>query len=133
MVGAPLGLFVPFLPPFYTTVWFGGLPYYYANDTYYLWDADQQGYVVTEPPQDPAVASTQPPNSEQLYIYAKNGQTEDQQSRDRYECHIWARQQTGFDPTQVLGGVDASQVDSKREQYRRAEQSCLEPRGYTVH
>ena len=34
---------VQVLPPFYTTVWFGGLPYYYANDTYYAWrDSDQQ-------------------------------------------------------------------------------------------
>src|ERR1700743_2038618 len=34
VVGAPFGAFVPVLPPFYNTVWFGGVPYYYANDTY---------------------------------------------------------------------------------------------------
>ena len=28
VVGPPVGVFVPVLPPFYTTVWFGGVPYY---------------------------------------------------------------------------------------------------------
>ena len=32
--------------------------------------------------------------------YPVRGQTEDQQSRDRYDCHLWAVQQSGFDPTQ---------------------------------
>jgi hypothetical protein len=34
-----------------------------------------------------------------LYIYPKNGQAEEQQRRDRYECHAWAAGQTGFDPS----------------------------------
>jgi len=34
-----------------------------------------------------------------LYIYPKNGQSDEQQKKDRYECHMWAVQQTGFDPT----------------------------------
>ena len=34
-----------------------------------------------------------------LYIYPKNGQDEELQRRDRYECHVWAAQQTGFDPS----------------------------------
>lgn len=34
-----------------------------------------------------------------LYIYPKNGQSEKQQKRDRYECHVWAADQTGFDPS----------------------------------
>ena len=37
------------LPPYYTTVWFAGVPYYYANDTYYTY-AGPQGYEVVEPP-----------------------------------------------------------------------------------
>ncbi len=36
VVGAPIGAFVPVLPPFYSTVWWGGVPYYYADDTYYV-------------------------------------------------------------------------------------------------
>jgi Glycine zipper len=36
-----------------------------------------------------------------LYIYPNRGQSPEQQSRDRYDCHLWAVQQTGFDPTKV--------------------------------
>jgi len=32
-------------------------------------------------------------------IYPKNGQSQEQQSADRYECHSWAKAQTGYDPT----------------------------------
>jgi OmpA family protein len=37
----------------------------------------------------------------QPYIYPNKGQSQEQQSRDRYECHLWAVQQTGFDPTKA--------------------------------
>jgi hypothetical protein len=32
-------------------------------------------------------------------IYPAKGQSKEQQSKDRYECHGWAVQETGFDPT----------------------------------
>ena len=32
-------------------------------------------------------------------IYPAKGQSKEQQSKDRYECHTWAVQETGFDPT----------------------------------
>src|SRR3974390_505287 len=50
VVAPPFGVYVPFLPPFYTTVWFGGVPYYYANDAYYMWRDPEHGYEVVEPP-----------------------------------------------------------------------------------
>jgi len=34
-----------------------------------------------------------------LYIYPSKGQSQAQQDKDRYECHSWAVQQTGFDPS----------------------------------
>ncbi len=34
----------------------------------------------------------------QLYVYPKQGQSGEQQSKDRFECHNWAVQQSGFDP-----------------------------------
>lgn len=34
-----------------------------------------------------------------IFIYPKNNQTKEQQDRDRYECHRWAVNQTGFDPS----------------------------------
>jgi hypothetical protein len=36
----------------------------------------------------------------QVYFYPKAGQTNEQQSRDHYDCYNWAVQQTGFDPAQ---------------------------------
>ena len=33
-----------------------------------------------------------------LFVYAAEGQSQDQQSRDMWECQDWARQTTGFDP-----------------------------------
>lgn len=35
------------------------------------------------------------------FIYPSKGQSQDQQNRDRYECHSWAVSQTGFDPTRA--------------------------------
>ncbi len=34
-----------------------------------------------------------------LFIYPSKGQSPQQLSRDRYECHTWAVQQTGYDPS----------------------------------
>ncbi|HMK87921.1 MAG TPA: DUF6515 family protein [Steroidobacteraceae bacterium] len=134
---APFGLFVPFLPWYYTTVWWDGVPYYYANDTYYVWDDAQQQYEVVEPP--PGAESggatqppTLPPPSDQLFVYPSSGQSAEQQARDGAECQRWATGQTGFDPTVAGGGVPPDQAVAKRNDYFRADVSCLEGRGYTV-
>ena len=58
--------------------------------------------------------------------------TDAQQSTDRYECHAWAVQQSGFDPTRPSGGVAESDIEARRADYRRAEGACLEGRGYSV-
>jgi hypothetical protein len=34
-----------------------------------------------------------------VFVYPLHGQSADLQDRDRYECHNWAVQQTGFDPS----------------------------------
>src|SRR5215469_7937808 len=34
-----------------------------------------------------------------MFIYPSKGQSQAQQEKDRYECHTWAVQQTGFDPS----------------------------------
>jgi len=36
--------------------------------------------------------------AQQLFIYPQRGQSPQQQQQDRFECHQWAVQQTGFDP-----------------------------------
>ncbi|HXR90731.1 MAG TPA: DUF6515 family protein [Steroidobacteraceae bacterium] len=133
VVAPPVGVFVPVLPPFYTTVWFGGIPYYYANDSYYLWRASDNQYEVVAPPDGSGdSASTQAPPSDDLFIYPKNGQSEDQQSKDRYECHSWASGQSGFDPTKSGGGVAPQDANARRADYNRAMTACLEGRGYSV-
>ena len=33
-----------------------------------------------------------------VYAYPRNGQSGEQQQRDKFECHQWAVQQTGFEP-----------------------------------
>ena len=132
VIGAPVGFLVPVLPPYYNTVWVAGVPYYYANDTYYAWDAAQNGYQVVDPPAGADTASTQPPPSDDLFIYPQNGQTAEQQANDKYECHKWSFSQTGYDPTQPSGGVAPGDAAGKRADYQRAMRACLEGRGYSV-
>jgi hypothetical protein len=142
VVGAPIGVFVPVLPTYYTTLWVSGTPYYYANDTYYTWSPDQGGYQVVDPPSpvgyppaDPASAAPPTPTTptDDLYAYPQAGQSAEQQSKDKYECHKWATSQSGFDPTQSGGGaVPPDQAGSARDSYQRAMSACLEGRGYSV-
>jgi hypothetical protein len=128
IVVPPVGLFVPFLPPYYATVWVRGVPYYYANEVYYSRRGD--GYVIVEPPKEEV--SQAPPAEDQMFIYPRLGQNEQQQGDDRYACHRWAVSQTGFDPTQPPGSVPESQAGQKRADYQRAMGACLEGRGYSV-
>jgi hypothetical protein len=59
------------------------------------------GGCVAQPPVAPAGPPPPPvPRpSANVYFYPLKGQTAEQQDRDRYECYVWARQQTGFDPS----------------------------------
>jgi hypothetical protein len=34
-----------------------------------------------------------------MYVYPAKGQSQEQQNQDRYQCHTWAVQQSGFDPS----------------------------------
>lgn len=122
---------MPALPLYYSTIWVGGLPYYYANGIYYAPAAG--GYMIVDPPQDtisqvPPSASSEP-SGEKLFIYPRKGQSEQQQADDRYQCHRWAVDQTGYDPTRVSGGAPSVQ---KRADYQRAMGACLDARGYTA-
>ncbi len=36
------------------------------------------------------------------YVYPAKGQSTEQQQKDEWECHQWAVQQTGFDPSQPV-------------------------------
>ncbi|QLF91894.1 hypothetical protein HW090_01210 [Pseudomonas sp. ABC1] len=112
------------LPSAAREIWIGSTLYFLAAGTYYLWNADRKTYVVASPP---TVASTEPANY-QVIAYPSNGQSSEQQARDRYECHSWAVGQSGFDP---LSAAAASETAPTL--YRRAQVACLTGRGYSVN
>ena len=135
--------FLPVLPLAYATYWYGGIPYYYANDVYYTWNPDYSGYTATDPPpvagstSADAAGSAAPPADAagagaaapgaamdpgagagaQIFMYPKNGQSQEQQSSDKRECQQWAAGQAGA---------------SNSEDYRRAMMACVEGRGYSA-
>jgi hypothetical protein len=155
VVTPPIGLSIAVLPPYYSTLWVGGVPYYYADNVYYTAAPDQSGYVVATPPDDGGQGAPPPPDGSgdpnaqgggsyaqaspqaqapsDFIIYPKQGQSKDQQAADQYECHNWARGQTGFDPTQPGGGVAAGDADRAHGNYDRAMVACLQGRGYQVN
>ena len=52
---------------------------------------------VTAPP--PRTVAVPAPPPQKIFVYPTNGQSAEQTDRDRYECHLWAVQQTGVDPS----------------------------------
>ena len=48
--GLGLGLYFATLPYYYSTYWYGGIPYYYADNTYFLWDPAVGQYRTVGPP-----------------------------------------------------------------------------------
>jgi len=147
--GLGFAWFLPVLPLAYATYWYGGIPYYYANDAYYTWNPDYNGYVATDPPPvaDPSGAGAAAPDasgggapmagagapgagappagapdpaqSGQIFMYPKNGQSEEQQRTDKLECEKWASDQVG--------------LGSNGPDYRRAMVACVEGRGYSAN
>jgi hypothetical protein len=128
VTSAPIGAVVSVLPPYYATVWFHDVPYYYANSVYYRWSPAHDGYlVVDDPGVDGAVAG-----GDELFVYPNAGQSEQQQADDRYACHSWAVQETGYDPSLLDPSDDESELPGLRDDYHRAMTACLEGRDYTV-
>ena len=129
--GLGLGLYFATLPYYYSTYWWGGVPYYYADNTYYVWNSGVGQYQTVAPPsglQNQTGAQGAAAAPPELIAYPKNGQSEEQQGKDKFECHRWAVGQTGFDPTQPGGGA----APGNRSNYLRAQTACLEGRGYSV-
>jgi hypothetical protein len=128
--GLGLGLYFAALPLYYSTLWWDGIPYYYADNTYYRYDGSIGRYeTVAPPPQLQDQVAAQEPVGTDLIAYPKNGQSAEQQAKDKYECHHWATTQSGFDPTQ---GAAATATAGKRTDYMRAQEACLDGRGYSV-
>jgi hypothetical protein len=145
--GLGYGLFFAGLPLYYSTLWWDGVPYYYAAGDYYRWNTTVGEYETVAPPAGLQSQVGAPQGgSTDLFVYPKNGQSAEQQARDKFECHSWAKDQTGFDPTQPGGAAAADPTKpgtvahvppmpewaAKRQDYLRAQTACLEGRGYSV-
>jgi hypothetical protein len=76
------------------------------------------------PPRQEGERGAQP--AFKLYIYPAAGQSEAQTAEDRYQCHVWAADQSGHDPTLGAGSRDEA------ESYTRAFTACMEGRRYVV-
>ncbi|HWL62809.1 MAG TPA: DUF6515 family protein [Steroidobacteraceae bacterium] len=128
-VGIPYGLFVTTLPGSYTSFWYDSTRYYYSDYHYYTYEPARRGYVVVRSPYgddyDYAAGDAEEP-AQDLYVYPAQGQSEQQQADDRYECHRWAVSETDYDP------IDDEYDAALREDYLRAITACLTGRGYTV-
>ena len=190
----PIGLVVPTLPSYATTVAHGGDTYVYCNSTYYRPRPDLGGYEVVNDPADttpqaafqfvggalppkptaaPAAPGTPPQSAPaqvtgpvpvpvstagfsavtasqvsapaalpaaapstaaaatsvpKVFLYPKNGQSTDQQARDRSECYRFAVSQSGFDPMRVTQGAPPNA--ELQSDYERAQGACFEARGY---
>lgn len=42
-------------------------------------------------------------NSQDIYVYPSDGQSDEQLAEDRYACHTWAVKESGFDPSLFKG------------------------------
>lgn len=50
-----------------------------------------------------------------VMVYPAQGQSNEQLSKDRYECHTWAVQQSGFDPSYAQPNQPAQQTQPRGE------------------
>jgi hypothetical protein len=82
-------------------------------------------YPVHPTPPAPAPAPA-PQGALKLYVYPAAGQSEAQTADDRYQCHVWAANQSGHDPTLGAGSREEA------EGYTRAFTACMEGRSYVV-
>lgn len=122
IVNAPIGAMVPYLPGGYVSFLLGPTRYFYFGGTYYI-NRGQQYEVVEPPPEAHQIVNTA---DHEMIIYPAKGQSQDQLNNDRYNCHLWAVKQTGFDPS--TNNPDLS----LKPDYVRAMSACLEAKGYVV-
>ncbi len=130
-IAAPIGIVIGALPFGYSTLYVGDRLYYRYDDGWYL--PHERGYVVVQPPAgygDEDVAQQQ--TDEELFAYPNRGQNETRQAQDRFECHSWAADKTGYDPSLVSAAGASTDSLARRPDYLRAMTACLEGRGYTV-
>ena len=127
VVAPPYGVRVNYLPDYARQVWVGSALFFVAAGTYYQYLEDSREYVVVNPPV--ASAPVQQGSGYDVIAYPAYGQTPQQIEQDRYQCHRWAVEQTGFDPAAASYAPPAQVADN----YRRALGACLSGRGYSIN
>ena len=128
LINNNIGVFLYSLPYGYHTLWIGDYPYYFVNRHFYIRDYVRNVYVQVEDPYQTAgfnESDDYSPGYQELIVYPAQGQTDEQMKQDKYECYLWAVDQTGFDPSLTKEG--------NIEDYQRAQSACLEGRGYVVN
>ena len=85
---------------------------------------------VTLPTGPQSSSPSAPPGRPNVFLYPKNGQTPDQQARDREECYRYAVAQSGFDPVHSTDAASAAPSDGPQSDYKRAQSACLDALGY---
>lgn len=94
------------LPRGYKILWISGQRYFHYNHVYYR--KVNNAYIVVEEPTNVTISP--------LYIYPALGQSDEQQRQDRYECHVWASNQTGFDPSNIASNTTTQVVYAEQPQ-----------------
>jgi len=105
---------------------------YYAPYYYYPPYYASPGAVIREDLYLRRTPAAPPASADRYFVYPRQGQNEDQQAKDRYDCHSWAVGQTRYDPAQPVSGVPDVQLNQLRSDYQRAMAACLDGRGYTM-
>lgn len=82
--------------------------------------------------ENPPSQSTGQESANRMFIYPREGQSEEQQARDFDECHNWAVDQTDFDPKKPPTTAPDVKRSQKSADYLRAMSACLDGRGYTL-
>ena len=67
-----------------------------------------------------ALLALQSATATDMYAYPKQGQSPEQQSRDDYECHRWANQQSGYDARRPASRSDQTAASTGRGVLRGA-------------
>lgn len=62
----------------------------------------------------PVLLLTGSSRAQDVYTYPAKGQSQEQQDRDRYECHSWAVKQTGFDPSRAQAATSDTPAASNQ-------------------
>jgi hypothetical protein len=130
MIFAPHGRPFPGPPPLFFD---GGFYYHHGSSPVDTapYDEPPPAVVQEQPPEYPA-SSVPSSSSERVFVYPRKAQSQEQQVKDRYECHVWAVGQIGWDPSQPTSVLPEDQVSQKLADYQRAMGACLDARGYTV-